>query len=317
MSTSRRQFIESIGLGTAALATSTVALSAAHAAALPMPEQPMASGLIACNSYTWNTFYNRAGKTWMQDPDASLRDFVQSGFTAYEPGVDSLKQVQALGPLLKKYGLTMPSLYVNSSLHQADEATNSITAALAIADLAKTLGTRIIVTNPNPIKWGSADNKSDNELTEQVRNLDRLGAELRKRGMILAYHTHAPEHRAAAREFHHMMLGSDPANVKLCLDAHWVYRGSENSQIALFDVVKLYGERIVEMHVRQSKGGIWSETFTATGDIDYPRLMTALRTIGVKPLIVMEQCLETGSPNTMNAVEAHRQDLAAAKVLFG
>ncbi len=273
MSTTRRQFLQSLAIGTSALSSPLPRL----ANELPGETPQAAPQPLSCNSYTWNTFYERAGKKWMADPDESLRDFVESGFTAYEPAINSVKQLQDLGPLLKKYGLTMPSLYVNSSLHKRDSADESVATALAIADMAKTLGTRIVVTNPNPIKWGSPENKSDEELTEQVRNLDRLGAELRKRGLMLAYHTHAPEHRAAAREFHHMMLGSDPTNVKLCLDAHWVYRGSDNSQIALFDVVKLYGKRVVEVHVRQSKGGIWAETFTPTGDVDYPRLATELK----------------------------------------
>ncbi len=311
MPASRRQFLASMAAATAITTVSATELFAQSAS-----EQPLASQIISCNSYTWLTFYGRAKKRWMADQDASLADFVASGFKAYEPGVSSLKEVQDLGPLLKKYNLAMPSLYLGSRLFNRTEADASIATALAIADAAKVLGTRIIVTNPDPVKWGSPDNKTDAELDEQLRNLDHLGAELRKRGLTLAYHTHAPEHRAAAREFHHMMVGSNPNHVKLCLDAHWVYRGSENSQVALFDVVKLYGPRIAEIHVRQSQNGIWSETFTPTGDIDYPRLFSAVKAAGVKPHIVMEQCLEAGSPNTMDAVAAHKQDLAVAKTVF-
>lgn len=306
MSPSRRQFITSLTLGTAALATAPSLVQSAVAAPLP----------LSCNSYSWLTFYERAGKQWMNDPDASMRDFVASGFTAYEPSLDSPAAAKSLAPLLKTYGLTMPSIYVNSSLHNRAEADTSIATALAIADAVKPLGTRLIVTNPNPIKWGSAENKSDAQLDEQLRNLDRLGAALRQRGLTLAYHTHAPEHRAAAREFHHMMLGSNPDHVKLCLDAHWVYRGSENSQVALFDVVKLYGKRIASMHVRQSNGGIWAETFSPTGDIDYNRLMATTRQLGVRPLVVLEQCLEKGSPNTLDGVAAHKADLAVARRVF-
>lgn len=270
---------------------------------------------ISCNAYTWNTFYGRAGKQWMADPDASLTDYVKTGLTAYEPSFNNADEVRKLAPYLTKYGLAMPSLYVNSSLHRPDEAQPSIESVLAIADAAKPLGARIIVTNPNPIKWGTNDDKTDADLTEQARNLDRLGAELRKRGITLAYHTHAPEHRQAAREFHHMLLASDPRNVSLCLDAHWVYRGSGNSQVALFDVVKLYGKRIVELHIRQSKGGIWQETFS-DGDIDYRRLASDLKAQNVKPLLVLEQCLEKGSPNTIGAIEAHKQDLVYARNVF-
>ncbi|QDK78824.1 sugar phosphate isomerase/epimerase [Spirosoma sp. KCTC 42546] len=270
---------------------------------------------IACNSYTWLTFYGRQGKTWMADPDVSFRELVQSGLTAYEPAVNSAEEVTKLLPLLTNYKLAMPSLYVNSTLHQAAEAQKSIDTVLAIADAARPAGTTLFVTNPSPIKWGSNDDKTDAELTEQARNLDRLGAELRKRGITLAYHTHAPEHRQAAREFHHMLLATDPKHVSLCLDAHWVYRGSGNSQVALFDVVKLYGKRIVEIHIRQSREGIWQETF-GDGDIDYRRLAAELKTLGVRPLLVLEQCLEKGSPNTMGPVEATKQDIAYAKNVF-
>ena len=263
---------------------------------------------ISCNSYSWLTFYGREGKTWMADPEASLQQLTQTGITAYEPAVTSADEVNKLMPLLKKHKLTMPSLYVNSTLHRANEAQKSLDSVLTIADAARAAGTSIFVTNPSPIKWGSDADKNDADLTEQAKNLDRLGAELRKRGIKLAYHTHAPEHRQAAREFHHMLLATDPKNVSLCLDAHWVYRGSGNSQVALFDVVKLYGKRIVEVHIRQSRDGIWQETF-GDGDIDYRRLATELKAQNIYPLLVLEQCLEKGSPNTMGPVEAHKQDL--------
>ena len=253
----------------------------------------------------------------MADPDASLTEYVKTGLTAYEPSFNGAGEVDKLAPYLKKYQLAMPSLYVNSSLHRTDEAQTSIASVLTIARAAKPLGTRIVVTNPNPIQWGSDADKTDADLIEQAKNLNQLGAELRKLGITLAYHTHAPEHRQAAREFHHMLLATDPKNVSLCLDAHWVYRGSGNSQIALFDIIKLYGKRIVEVHIRQSRNGIWQETF-GEGDIDYRRLAADLKAMGVRPLLVLEQCLENQSPNTMGPVDAHKLDLAYTRdVLAG
>lgn len=307
MHTSRRQFVGSL----AALAGTGLLMANQSGQAKPL----VAKSSISCNAYTWNTFYQRANKQWMADPDASLTDYVASGLTSYEPAVNNPEEVKKLAPYLKKYGLAMPSLYVNSSLHQPNEAQQSIDSVLAIADAANPLGTRIIVTNPNPIKWGSEADKTDTELIEQAKNLNHLGAELRKRGITLAYHTHAPEHRQAAREFHHMLLATAPQNVSLCLDAHWVYRGSGNSQVALFDVIKLYGPRISEVHIRQSKDGIWQETF-GKGDIDYQRLAADLTALGIRPNLVLEQCLEKGSPHTMGPVEAHKQDLGYAKSVF-
>lgn len=307
MPSNRRHFLGSLAALTGSALVSEMPVAQASL--------PVKSFSISCNSYSWLTFYGRQGKTWMADPDASLSELVQSGMTAYEPGVNSPEEVMKLVPLLKKHGLVMPSLYVNSTLHRADEAQKSIDSVLAIAEASRPAGTSIFVTNPSPIKWGSDEDKTDPELMEQAKNLNRLGDELRKRSITLAYHTHAPEHRQAAREFHHMLLATDPKNVSLCLDAHWVYRGSGNSQVALFDVVKLYGKRIVEVHIRQSKAGIWQEIFSE-GDINYRRLATDLKQLGIRPNLVLEQCLEKGSPNTMGPVEAHKQDLVYAKDVF-
>ena len=149
-------------------------------------------------------------------------------------------------------------------------------AGVALRELFADIGAEIIVTNPSPIRWGGPENKTDAQLRTQARALDRLGAALRQRGLTLAYHNHDPELRQGARELHHMLVGTDPAHVTYCLDAHWVFRGAGDSQVALFDVVHLYADRITELHLRQSVDGVWSETF-GPGDIDYERLVEAHR----------------------------------------
>jgi inosose dehydratase len=112
-----------------------------------------------------------------------------------------------------------------------------------------------------------------------------------------------------------MMVGTDPAYVTLCLDAHWVYRGAGNSAVALFDVLKLYGPRITELHLRQSKGNIWTEAF-GEGDIDYPAIARYLLEIDVRPHLVLEQAVETGSPKTMSTVEAFQESSQYARRVF-
>jgi inosose dehydratase len=271
---------------------------------------------VACNQYPWAVFYGREGKDFGASLDAALGEVAASGIDGFEPGVGGLKQIERIVPLLKKHGLDMRSLYVNSVLHERKRADKSIAEVLAAAAGAKAAGTRIIVTNPSPIAWGSEQNKNDEQLGTQAEALNRLGAKLREMDLTLAYHNHDIELREAAREFHHMMIGTDPENVTLCLDAHWVYRGAGNSQVALFDVVKLYGDRITELHLRQSKEGVWTETF-GPGDIDYPRLADELLKIGVRPLIVLEQAVEAKSPNTMTALEAFKRSTAYTRRVFG
>lgn len=270
---------------------------------------------ISSNVYNWITFYSREQKNWGEDLDACLTEYVKSGLTAYEPSFNSSTEVAKLGVVLQKYQLAMPSFYVNSVLHKADEAAASINNILAIADAAKKLGAKIVVTNPTPIRWGGDEVKSDTELTLQAKNLNQLGAALRKKGMTLAYHTHDVELKAGAREFHHMLLQTNPQNVSFCFDVHWVYRGSQNSQLAVFDVLKLYGKRVVELHIRQSINGVWSETLGA-GDIDYLRFAQELKRLNLQPNLVIEQCVEDKTPHTMGVVAAHIKDLAAVKELF-
>ena len=306
MHTNRRQFIENItGLGGAAL------LANLPAAELLVPP-PMP---VSCNVYTWLTFFGREGRDWGANLDSSMQEYAQSGLTAFEPSFSDAAQVAALAPLLKKYQLAMPSVYIGSVLHKADEAETSMRLFLAIVDAVRPLGTKIVVTNPTPIRWGGPDNKTDAELELQAKNLDALGAALRKKGMTLAYHNHDVELRAGAREFHHMLASTSPQNVKFCFDVHWVYRGCGNSQVAVFDILKLYGKRVVELHIRQSVGGVWSEVF-GEGDIDYARFAAGLKNLGIRPHLVLEQCLEEKSVKTVSAVEATKRSRAYLEGVF-
>lgn len=299
---SRREFLTTIG----------------SASVLPLLASTSKKGLtlpISCNSYNWFTFYGREGKEWWKDPDACAKEFLQTGLTAIEPSLTSAEQAEQMIAVLKRHNIQLPSIYVNSVLHKAEEGSKSIEAILSIAREAKKYNTKIIVTNPSPIQWGGTAVKSDSELLEQGANMERLGAELRKMDLILAYHTHDTEMLAGAREFHHMLQNTTPGNVSFCFDVHWMYRGSQNSSVAVFNTLEMYGSRVVELHLRQSVNGIWSETFR-DGDIDYVRFAAELERKRVRPHLVIEQCVEDKSPNTMGAVEAHKIDLAEVRRTF-
>lgn len=306
MKTGRRKFLGSLAglLGLGLLG---------QPAKLLAGDLPRGKRHFACNVYAWVTFFRRQGRDWSANLDAGLREFAESGLKGFEPSVTSAAELETIIPLLKKYGLQMRSIYVGSRLHERGEAEKSAAEVLAIAAAAGKAGVEIVVTNPSPI--GGGVDKSDSQLELQAANLNRLGAALRGQGLVLAYHNHDPEMRRSAREFHHMMLATDPANLKLCLDAHWVYRGAGDSQVALFDIVRLYGRRIAEVHLRQSRDGVWTETF-GDGDIDYSRLAVELLRLGVRPHLVLEQAVEKRTPNTMGPVEAHRQSLQYAARVF-
>ncbi len=309
MEVNRRQFVSTVAA--AAAGTLCDGLTARRGVAAGAGEALH----LSCNSYPWTTFYGRENRAFRSDDDACLAEVAASGVDGFEPGVGGPAEIDVLAPLLGKHRLEMRSLYMNSDLHTADKADASIAQIVAVARRATDVGTKIIVTNPSPLQWGSGENKTDEQLAIQAEALNRLGTQLRNLGMTLAYHNHDMELRCAVREFHHMMLGTDPALVTLCLDAHWIYRGSANSAIALFDIVKLYGNRISELHIRQSRAGVWTEAL-GDGDIDYPRLVSQLHDLHVRPLVVLEQAVEQGTPHTINGVEAHRASCEFAKRVF-
>jgi len=261
---------------------------------------------LATNTYPWGTFAKRDGSTFPLHTSESLSQIAATGLQGYEPILRAPEECEGLGERLRQHGLEMRSFYVNSTLHDADQVEDSIRTVLAIAEVTAPLGAKILVTNPSPIRWGGTEDKNDAQLQVQAAALDSLGAELKSLGLTLAYHNHDSELRQGAREFHHMLTATNPELVKFCLDSHWVFRGCGNSQVALFDALAHYADRIVELHLRQSAHGIWTETFTAKGDIDYQRLFEELDNRGIHPHLVLEQAVENGSPHELDAVAAHR-----------
>jgi len=261
---------------------------------------------VATNTYPWLTFARRANEDFQLHSDELLEAIRDTGINGYEPIITELAEFDGLAERLNKCRLEMRSIYVNSVLHDAEKVEASIDSVVAIAKAAKTLGTRIVVTNPSPIRWGGPEDKTDAQLRLQASSLNRLGQKLRDLGVLLAYHNHDAELRQGGREFHHMLTATDAENVKFCLDAHWVFRGCGNSEVAVFDAVTHYQDRIVELHLRQSTDGTWNEAFSMQGDIDYRRLLGTLANRGIDPHLVLEQAVEDASPNEQSVVAAHR-----------
>ncbi len=302
----RRQLLRSIGLFSGSLFLAPYLKAGSDLLAHPH---------ISCQQYPWFTFFRREGKEWKDVMKTSLQEMASMGLDGFEPLIAAPDEIDTLFPLLTQFQLSSHSIYVNSVLHEEQEAEKSIQAVVDMATSLKGKGVNIFVTNPSPIKWGGEATKTDAQLTLQAKALNTLGQKLRALGIKLAYHNHDMEMKNSAREFHHMMNATDKENVRLCLDAHWIYRGSGDSQVALFDIVSMYRDRIEELHLRQSQQGIWTEAFSE-GDIDYERLAEDLLSHNINPHLVLEQAVEEKSPHTMDAIKAHQQSLSYARKVF-
>ena len=271
---------------------------------------------ISANEYNWVTFYNREGKEWGKDWDTCLAEFAKTKIPGFEPSINDAAHLEEMIPILRKYQIQLPSIYVGSLMHEEELAQKSSEQLIEIAKKAKSFGTKIIVTNPNPIQWGSGPLKNDRHLLCQSTHLDKVGKSLREMGVKLAYHTHDVELKAGAREFHHVLQNTSPENLSFCMDVHWIYRGSENSQLAVFDTLKMYGNRIVSFHLRQSQNGIWTETFHPEGDINYNKFAEEVKKMGIKAHLVIEQCLEEKTIQKLSVVEAHKINYSEVNKLF-
>ena len=269
---------------------------------------------VACNQFCWINMYQRQKKDFNADLDTGLAEVKRSGMDGLEAMLGDPAAAEQMVPLLKKHGLEMRSFYTGPALHEPASVDAAIKQVVATAAKAKEqIDVRICVVNPAPLREGQ---KSDAQLETQAKAMTRLGAALAEHGVTLTYHFHAPAWENDGREFHHLMTQTDPKLVQLCFDTHWVYRGSGNKVERVYEVAERYGNRAAELHLRQSKDGIWTETFTE-GDIDHAKVAEILKAQGASPLLVLEQAVEKGTPNTMDALESHRRSRAYVEKVFG
>lgn len=268
---------------------------------------------VACNQFCWINMYRRRKKDFNADLDAGFAAVKQSGMDGVEAMLGSVAAAEQIVPLLKKHGLEMRSCYTGATLHDPAAVEASIERVVATAKKAKDqIDLRIVVVNPTPLH---GQGKTDAQLATQAQAMTQLGSRLAEIGTTLAYHFHAPAWKDDGREFHHVMTKTDPNVVKLCLDTHWVYRGAGDNADRVYEVVQSYGSRVAELHLRQSRDGVWTEDMS-DGDIDYPRVASELKSQGVKPLLVLEQAVEKGTPDTMDAAESHRRSRKYVEKVF-
>lgn len=301
----RREFLGQAGwAAAAALCAGTAATTVAGTADRPF---------VSINQWAVGAIRGRDKQAVEIGLDDELAGLASAGIDGLEPSLSSADQVDALVAKLAKHGLQIRSIYTGSAVDDPTTVARESQRIMALAKRVREAGAEIIVTNPRPLP--NRQGKSDEQLRTQAAALNELGHALAALGVRLAYHNHDVELQHAAREFHHMMIATDPEALSLCLDAHWVYRGAGNSQVALFDVLELYGSRVIELHLRQSTDNIWSETF-GDGDIDYRAIARRLAALDIRPLLVLEQGPERETPQTLEIAEVHRRSADYARQVF-
>jgi len=260
--------------------------------------------VIGTQLYPWSQHYKAGGKKLEENLDDCFAQIKSAGLDVVEGSVTSEAQANLISRLLRKHRLEMPTMYVGATLH-TEQWAKDFESVVNQARWGKTLGAKIVVVNPSPVDWNTKQDKTEDEIRTQSHAMLQLTEVLKSIGLTLAYHTHDSELRRCARELHHMLLATRRVGMKFCLDAHWIWRGAEGSQVVLDDIIELYGDRIASLHVRQSIDNVYTETLQ-DGDIDYYSVARKLKQIDFEGPILIETSREVGTPETMDISDGHR-----------
>lgn len=301
--TSRRQFLRSASVSVALpVLAPLICPSLAAEAPKKCP--------VGSNIYGWSQYYQRQGK--------NVNDHLDELFTTlhdleyeYLEGFLDLNQPDnnaRLADRMRAKGLRPVCLYTGARLHEAGNSEAVVVKLLRAAEVCQKAGFSVIDCNPDPI----GREKTDQELATQAKALNDFGAGLKRLGIRLGIHNHTPEMANHAREFHQVFRDTDPGLVGLCYDVHWVFRGG----IAPKECLKECGNRIVSLHLRQSRNGPWWEDLD-TGDIDYSEVARFVQEHHLTVPLTVELAIEEGTKLTRSAVENHRRSREYVRRVFG
>jgi inosose dehydratase len=267
---------------------------------------------LSVEVYIWIQHLASEKKTLAEGVEEVLASFHGAGYRRVELNQDFFQPAlrERTLTLLAKYNLAPETIYAGTTLHEAATAEKSVKEVVELARLMKAHGTRVIVTNPSP-KPGQAP-KTEEELDIQAKYVNQLGVELHQQGIKLALHHHTPELVEHAREWQHLLQHTNPRQVFCCVDVHWAYRGGQE----VMSFIRETGDRLVELHLRNSKQGVWTEDF-GPGDIDYQGVADYLRGISFNGYLVVELAYEKGTRITRSLDEDLRLSRQYTEKVFG
>jgi inosose dehydratase len=264
--------------------------------------------LIGSHSAPWWQHYQPHGAPGSDHWSRLLTDMASAGLKVVEPVLHDESEIRSLHSLLTPLGMSVASISVHCDLTGRDWE-DSANRALALATAANPiLNCRLLVVRPRDPAAPTDAIHDDSMLTHQAAALRWLTNRLDRRGIVLAYQPEEASMACGARELHHLMMATRNVGMRLCLDVHRLFRGCGNSQLAVQDLITLYGDRVGTVRLRQSRAGIWTE-YLADGDIDYQALIKQLTRYDFSGPFQLETLREHGTPTTVSLVESHRRSL--------
>jgi inosose dehydratase len=240
---------------------------------------PPYSPKLAVQTYVWTQEFGERKMTLLDGLDQLFADTKGAGYRRIEllPGFFTKETRPKTEALLRQTGLELPIVYSGARLYD-ESAMSAIATVIALADIVKPLGCRILNVNPDP-KVGQIA-KTDAELVTQAAAVERLRAELVKREMRLILHHHLPEMKDEAREWNHLLQNTKAG---ICLDVDWVHQGGQDP----LKLMAVSGSRLVSLHIRNATNGIWTQSLDE-GGYDYGAVRDQLKNMGFDGYLVVE-----------------------------
>jgi len=266
---------------------------------------------LGVEAYIFQQYAQRQRKQLSEVLPEAMRMVRKAGFRNVELNPEYLTpQLQETTlRLIRQNALRMPSVYSGGVLHEAPGAEQTIQQALRIGQMCKPFDCAAVVFNAQPKSEGIE--KTDDELAFQAKALNRLGRALSEEGLQLRVHNHTPEMLSHAREWRSTLRNTDPSLVSICLDLDWVHQGSEDPLALL----KEAGNRVREVHVRNSHQNLWLEAFE-DGDIDYRQIAAYFSSLPSRPYIVVELAYRNETQVTRSLEDDLRRSRIYAENVF-
>lgn len=218
------------------------------------------------------------------------------------------ESTKTLSDLLNKHGIQMVAAYSGGVFHIADQADLRIQRIVERAKRGKEMGLKVVVVNPDP----KPERKTDAELQVQAEKINILAESISALGLRLALHHHSPEMADGAREWRHILKHTNPGEVFFCLDLDWVLQGGQDP----FEILAEAGNRLLDLHLRNSRNGIWTESIEE-GDIDFKKVGDTLKASGYTGYLTIELAREDGMTESRNLAENLKRSRDFVREAFG
>ena len=235
----------------------------------PQPAGPAPTGGTVWTDEQWNTVFS---------------DVQYAGYRRIELMSGTLmgKPIEDILALLGKYGLFINHIWHSGPLYPADAAEKTIAHTVEVLERARPLKSPEFVFDP----FGDRGPLADGDARMQNRGLDRIGREVKDRGMKLCIHNHEGPMRYGAKEWLGVLNNTDPALVSMCLDLDWTWHAGTDP----FPLLYQAGDkgRLGALHMRTQHKLITDQSMEDGGDVDFYKAAAYLKKIRFDGALVEE-----------------------------